>query len=102
MCVEQFLRKLSTYIAEHPQDIHVGDADTILDALFWLYSETECADSQAVQQYNENLNRLLQCLSGDQMNSIIDTVNDLCWEHDRRGFINGFKIGMRLEQELSQ
>ena len=81
---------------------YVEDADTILDALFWSYSETECADSQAVQQYNENLNRLLQCLSGDQMNSIIDTVNDLCWEHDRRGFINGFKLGMRLEQEISQ
>lgn len=35
MCVEQFLQNLSTYIAEHPQDIHLEDADTILDALFW-------------------------------------------------------------------
>ena len=102
MCVEQFLRKLSTYIAEHPQDIHVEDADTILDALFWLYSETECADSQAVQQYNENLSRLLHGLPAEHSSTIINTVNDLCWEHDRRGFINGFKIGMRLEQELSQ
>ena len=102
MCVEEFLRKLSAYIAEHPHDIHLEDADTILDVLFWAYSESAGADSKAVLQYNENLNRLLNGLPVERANTIIDTVNDLCWEHDRRGFINGFKLGMRLEQEISQ
>ena len=102
MCVEQFLQKLSAYIAEHPPVLHSEDADSILDALFWVYSETSCADGQAVLQYNENLNRLLNGLPTERANTIIDTVNDLCWEHDRRGFINGFKLGMRLEQEISQ
>ena len=100
--MEVFLRKLSAYIAEHPHDIHLEDADTILDALFWAYSEAACADGQAVLQYNENLNLLLNGLPAERVNTIIDTVNDLCWEHDRRGFINGFKFGMRLEQEISQ
>ena len=100
--MEEFLHNLSAYIAEHPQDIHLEDADTILDALFWSYSETARADSRAVQQYNENLNRLLQGLPAERVNTIIDTVNDLCWEHERQGFINGFKLGMRLEQEISQ
>ena len=102
MCVEEFLRKLSAYIAEHPPVLHSEDADTILDALFWAYSEAACADGQAIQKYNENLNRLLNGLPAERVNTIIDTVNDLCWEHDRRGFINGFKLGMRLEQEISQ
>lgn len=102
MYVKDYLQKLSAYITEYPPDLHSEDVNSILDALFWAYNETACADGQAIHQYNENLNRLLQSLPGDQMNSIIDTVNDLCWEHDRRGFINGFKIGMRLEQELSQ
>lgn len=100
--MEVFLRKLSAYIAEHPQILHSEDADTILDALFWAYSETVCADGQAVLQHNENLNRLLNGLPAEHVNTIIDTVNDLCWEHDRQGFIYGFKIGMRLEQEVSQ
>ena len=51
MCVEEFLRKLSAYIAEHPPVLHSEDADTILDALFWVYSEAACADGQAVRQY---------------------------------------------------
>lgn len=102
MHVEKYLRKLSAYVAEHPPDFHAEDANSILDALFWAYSETACADNQAVQQYNENLNRLLNGLPAERVNTIIDTVNDLCWEHDRQGFINGFKIGMRLEQEIAQ
>ena len=100
--MEEFLRKLSAYVAEHPPNFHAEDADTILDALFWAYSETACADSQAVLQYNENLNRLLNGLPAERANTIVDTVNDLCWEHDRQGFINGFRIGMRLEQEILQ
>ena len=102
MCVEQFLQKLSAYIAEHPPVLHSEDTDTILDALFWAYSEAACADSQAVLQYNENLNHLLNGLPVEHANTIIDIVNDLCWEHDRLGFINGFKLGMRMEQEISQ
>ena len=39
---------------------------------------------------------------GAEAIAAIDTVNDLCWEHERQGFINGFKIGMRMEQEISQ
>ena len=102
MCVKEYLQKLSSYIAEHPPVLHSEDADTILDALFWVYSETSCADRQAVRQYNENLNRMLNGLPAERVNIIIDTVNDLCWEHERRGFINGFKLGMRLEQEIAQ
>ena len=100
--MKEYLRKLSAYIAEHPPVLHSDDADTILDALFWAYSEAACADGQAVLQYNENLNCLLNDMPADRANTIIDTVNDLCWEHERLGFTNGFKLGMRLEQEISQ
>ena len=100
--MEQFLQKLSAYVEEHPLVQHSEDADTILDALFWVYSEAACADSQAVRQHNENLNRLLNGLPAERVNTIIDTVNDLCWEHERQGFINGFKLGMRLDQEIAQ
>ena len=102
MCVKEYLRKLSAYIAEHPPALHSEDADSILDALFWVYSEAACADSQAVRQHNENLNRMLNGLPAERVNTIIDTVNDLCWEHARLGFINGFRLGMRLEQEIAQ
>ena len=37
MCMEEYLRKLSAYVAEHPPNINADDVHTILDALFWVY-----------------------------------------------------------------
>ena len=99
--MEEYLRKLSAYVVEHPPDIHSDDAHTILDALFWAYCESAGADDKNVQQGYDTLQQQLQCLPAPDADTIINTVNDLCWEHDRQGFINGFKMGMRLEQELS-
>ena len=100
--MEEYLRKLSTYVAEHPPDIHSDDVHTILDALFWAYCESAGGDSEGVQQAYDSLHRQLQGLQLRHTDAILNTVSDLCWEHDRLGFINGFKMGMRLEQELSQ
>ena len=100
--MEEYLRKLSAYVAEHPPDIHSDDVHTILDALFWAYCEAAGGDSEIVQQAYDSLHRQLQGLQPQHADIILDTVSDLCWEHDRLGFINGFKMGMRLEQELSQ
>jgi len=100
--MKEYLQKLSAHIAEYPPDIHSDGGDTILDALFRAYCESAGTDNENVQQGYDALQQLLQCLPAQDVNTIIDTVNDLCWEHDRLGFINGFKIGMRLEQELSQ
>ena len=100
--MEEYLRKLSSYVAEHPPDMNSDDVHTILDALFWAYCESAGADNENVQQGYDTLQQHLQRLPSQDVNTIINTVNDLCWEHDRLGFINGFKMGMRLEQELSQ
>ena len=100
--MEEYLRKLSALVAEHPPDMHSDDVHTILDALFWAYCESAGADNENVQQGYDTLQQQLQLLPAQDVNTIINTVNDLCWEHDRQGFINGFKMGMRLEQELSQ
>jgi len=102
MCMEEYLRKLSAYVAEHPPDIHSDGGDTILDALFWAYCESAGGDSERVQQAYDSLHNQLQGLQLRHADAILNTVSDLCWEHDRLGFINGFKMGMRLEQELSQ
>ena len=34
------------------------------------------------------------------MDKIIDTVCDLCREHEQSGFEEGVKVGIRLKQEL--
>ena len=53
--MEEYLQKLSAYIAEHPPDSHSDGGDTILDALFWAYCESAGADNENVQQGYDTL-----------------------------------------------
>ena len=55
--MEEYLQKLSAYIAEHPPDSHSDGGDTILDALFWAYCESAGGDSEGVQQAYDSLLR---------------------------------------------
>ena len=87
--MEEYLRKLRAYVAEHPPDLHTNGEDTILDALFWTYCESAGGDSEGVQQAYDSLHNQLQGLQPQAMDAVINTVTDLCWEHDRLGFING-------------
>ena len=48
--MEEYLRKLSAYAAEHPPDMHSDDIHTIFYALFWAYCESAGADNENVQQ----------------------------------------------------
>ena len=60
--MEEYLRKLSAYVAEHPPGIHSDGGDTILDALFWTYCESAGVDNENVQQEYDTLQQQLQCL----------------------------------------
>ena len=58
--MEEYLRKLSAYVAEHPPDIHSDDVHTILDALFWAYCETAGPVNENVQQGYDTLQARLK------------------------------------------
>ena len=90
--MEEYLQNLSVCVAEHPPDIHSDGGDTILDALFWAYCESAGADNENVQLGYDTLQQQLQLLPAQDMNTIINIVNDFCWEHDQPGFISGFKM----------
>ena len=93
--MQEYIRKLKAIIADE-----VTDCDSVLDSLFWVHCEKAEGDSGAVQQIFEEIHEGLQGLSHRQIERIDDLLNDLAWEHERRGFIDGFKIGIRLEQEV--
>ena len=95
--MQEYIRKLKAIIADE-----VNDGDSVIDSLFWAQCEKAEGDSEAVQRIFEEIHGELQGLSHQQMERIDDLLNDFAWEHERRGFIDGFKIGMRLEQEVME
>ena len=97
--MEKYFEKLRTYIAENPPDF--GDGDSVLTLLYEAYAESNKMDDGTIK---EDFNELYQQMNGmnlREMDRIIYPVCILCRDHQRSGFLEGVKVGMRLREELS-
>ena len=71
----------------------------ILDLLYDAYNDTTGMDNAAIKADFEELYRLMNGKSLKAIDEIIYAVCTLCRDHEKAGFIEGIKVGMRLEKE---
>lgn len=93
-----YFEKLRAYIAENPPDF--GDGESVLTLLYEAYAESNKMDDGTI---TENFNELYRVMNGmdlREMDKIIYPVCTLCRDHQRSGFVEGVKIGIRLRVEL--
>ena len=98
--MENYIRSLRSYIITHPPDFGDGDAQSVLEMLFCHYSDYNRLDNKIIMQGFEKLYEQLDALCLKGKDRIIDIVCFLCQEHEKSGFTEGVKVGMRLEQEF--
>lgn len=88
---------LKRHVAENPPN-YGDDAHSILEMLFTYYHE--CNNTDAVKAAFEDLYQRMYGMPLREMDRIVDTVCTLCREHERTGFTEGVKVGIRIDQEL--
>lgn len=95
-----FFATLKAHIEQHPPNY--GDGESILEMLYECHNENNPYDNE---QIKADFNELYQQMNGmelREMDKIIYPVCTLCRDHERAGFIEGIKIGIRLSQELDK
>ena len=95
-----YIEKLKQHIADIPPDF--GDADSILGLLYECYNENHPYDNEEIKA---DFNALYQAMNGmplREMDKVIYPVCKLCRDHERSGFVEGIKVGLRLEKELAE
>ena len=97
-----YIEKLKTQLAEVPPDYGEGNAHSILDMLYYHYNEFNRMDTAEIKADFEELYRRMNGVPLREMDKIIDTVCALCRDHEKAGFVEGIKIGIRLESELAE
>lgn len=97
--MNDYLAALRKYVAENPPN-YGRDAQTILEMLYCYYHECNNTDSNAVKEAFEELYQHMHGMPLREMDRIVDAVCVLCTEHERSGFIEGVKVGIRLAQEI--
>ena len=73
----------------------------ILDLLFDAYNDTTGLDNAAIKADFAKLYQLMNGKPLQEIDEIIYAVCTLCRDHEKAGFVEGVKVGMRLERELS-
>ena len=87
--------KLSILRPNYPDN-----AESILEVLFDAYNESAGFDNAAIKADFEELYRLMNGKPLKEIDEIIYAVCTLCRDHEKTGFIEGVKVGMRLAEEI--
>ena len=100
--MKTYFETLKAYVREHPPDYGDQDAHSLLEFLYHRYNDYNGMDTQEITSGFAALYQRLHGKSLQDLDKIIDTVCLLCLEHEKSGFVNGVKIGVRLQEELNE
>lgn len=98
--MKKYIETLKSHIQQHP--LNCGDADSVLGMLYECHNENSPYDNE---QIRADFNELYQQMNGMELREIdriIYPVCKLCRDHERAGFVEGIKIGIRLAREISE
>ena len=98
--MEKYFEKLRAYIAENPPDF--GDGESVLTLLYEAYAESNKMDDGTIKEDFNELYRLMNGMELREMDKIIYPVCTLCRDHQRSGFVEGVKVGILLQAELTE
>ena len=77
------------------------DAPSILEILWNCYCQHNQMGTDQIKDGFTELYRHMKAVPIPDMDGVIDIVCSLCWEHEKAGFVEGVRVGIRLEQELT-
>lgn len=76
------------------------NADSVLDMLYWHYTEHGSSDSEKIRSQFDVLRKLVN-FPPKEYDEVFYTVSDLCIEHGRLTFQEGMRLGMLIMCEMN-
>ena len=98
--MEKYFESLKAHIMQQQPDF--GDGESVLTLLYEAYNEVNRMDDAQIKADFNELYRLMNGMELREMDKIIYPVCTLCRDHEKSGFVEGVKVGIRLEAELKK
>ena len=98
--MKQFLETLKAHIEQHPPNY--GDGESVLTMLYEYHNENNPYDNEQIKEDFKELYRQMNGMELQEMDKIIYPVCKLCRDHEKAGFVEGVKVGIRLRQEIGE
>ena len=98
--MSDFYAVLKSHIETHSPDF--GDGDSVLTMLYEAFAETNPMDDGRLKQDFNDLYQVMNGMPLREMDKIIYPVCTLRRDHQRSGFVEGVRVGVKLKQELEE
>ena len=101
MNITEFITRLKAYVEVTTSRSKDLNPESLLEMLFNVYTEFNGFDNQIIR---EDFNDLYTAMNGKtlrEMDQILYPVCTLCRDHEKVGFQEGIKVGIRLAQEVN-
>lgn len=98
--MKEYFEMLKQRGADNPSNY--GDADSVLGLLNECFNENNPYDNEQIKADFEELYRQVNGMPLREVDKIVYPVCKLCRDHERSGFVEGIKIGVRLRTELTE
>ena len=99
MRMDEFMTALQSKL-DILQPNYPDNAESILEVLFDAYNESSGFDNAAIKADFEELYQLMNGKPLKEIDDIIYAVCILCRDHEKAGFIEGIKVGLRLAYDI--
>lgn len=94
----KFTKLLQEYLDRNP--IQYADGDSLLDELYWCYTESNYNADPEIREAFQKLHRSMPELSESRFDEFFNFVRALSAKQEKAAFRIGTKIGFRLAAEL--
>ena len=96
--MKPYFEALKAYIEQHPPNF--GDAESVLGMLYECYTENNPYDNEQIKSDFNELYQQMNEMPLREMDKIIYPVCKLCRDHEKAGFVEGIKMGIKLTEEI--
>lgn len=99
MEMKAFIATLKEYIASEKPKRRADGAESLLEMIYEVYTEFDGIENDAIRKDFDELYTAMNGKTLQEMDEIIDPVCTLCREHQKIGFEEGVRVGIKLAQE---
>lgn len=95
--MEEKIKALRQYIKQ----MQPADGESVLEMLYQYHNEHQPYDNEQIKADFHALYQQMHGMPLEEIDKVIYAVCDLCRNHERAGFTEGVKIGIRLAEEIA-
>lgn len=97
-----FIEALRQHLTQYSPSFGDCDTQSVLEMLYVTYLEHNDLEGEDIKAGFAKLDNTLSDLPLTTVDNIIDEVCALCHSHERNGFTEGLKLGVKLGNELNK